>query len=340
MPRLLILPGASEQLRALQIDLTGLAETQLLESVNDALWEVRQNPPDALVTGLQLDGMSGLELVEIVPNFDVPTRIVLVLPAADAALEQQALAAGAFRVLSGPLSTDVLRQTVLDAFAVVPTAPVVAEPAVPEQPVARQLSRAERLAQRLAEPIPARAEPPPAENPAPRTDRLTSRLAQAASSRPAPAPRPADPVPLPAAEVGRRQRRQGPLVLTAAGLAPIRSRLDGLHQETGAQCILLTDRNGMVLTEIGDAGNIPTMILLPLLSTAFSAAGQISQLLREKDSDALYMQEGSHFDLYCFDIDKTYMLVILFNKNVLASKIGTVWVYTKRAIKDLQEQLT
>jgi FixJ family two-component response regulator len=335
MPRLLIVPGTYDLLRSLPEALNGAAEVVVLEGANDALWEVRQNPPDALVVGMDVAGMSGLELAELIPNFDVATRVILVSADADDPAAPQAAAAGVFRFVSAPQTTAVLREVVVAAFAAAPAPAPEPAPVAPTVPAEPQLSRAERLAQRLAEPIPARQEPEP---PAPRHDRLAQRMAQAASQRPAPAARPVEPAP-PPPEPARRGRRSGSLVLTAESLAPMRSRIGELHQETGAQCILLTDRNGMVLTQIGDPGNIPTMVLLPLLSTAFSAAGQISQLLREKDSDALYMQEGSHFDLYCFDIDKTYMLVILFNKNVLASKIGTVWVYTKRAIKDLQEQL-
>jgi hypothetical protein len=96
----------------------------------------------------------------------------------------------------------------------------------------------------------------------------------------------------------------------------------------------------MVLTEVGITSGLPTMILLPLLSTSFSTAGQISQMLREEDSTALYMHEGNRYDLYCFDILQSYMLVIVFDKGGAATaKIGSVWVYAKRAIRDMQELL-
>ena len=83
------------------------------------------------------------------------------------------------------------------------------------------------------------------------------------------------------------------------------------------------------------------MILLPLLSTSFSTAGQISQMLRERKSTALYMHErGNRYDLYCFDILQSFMLVIIFGKGGAATaKIGSVWVYAKRAIRDMQELL-
>ena len=62
-------------------------------------------------------------------------------------------------------------------------------------------------------------------------------------------------------------------------------------------------------------------------------------MLREKESTALYMHEGSHYDLYCFDVLQRFMLVIVFDKVASAAKIGSVWVYAKRAIRDIQEFL-
>ncbi|MBC8160997.1 MAG: response regulator, partial [Roseiflexaceae bacterium] len=157
-----------------------------------------------------------------------------------------------------------------------------------------------------------------------------------------PAPTPARPAavapPLPA-PTRRPGSRRNTLVLTAENLTPIRSRIGELLQEVGAQCILLSNREGMVLTEVGSTTGIPTMGLMPLLSTSFSASGQISSMLRERDSSSLYMQEGSHFDLYCFDVSQQFMLVLIFDKAYSATKIGTAWVYTKRAIRDMLEYL-
>jgi hypothetical protein len=102
---------------------------------------------------------------------------------------------------------------------------------------------------------------------------------------------------------------------------------------------MLADRAGMVLTEVGITAGLPMMILLPLLSTSFSTAGQIAQMLREEESTSLFMHEGGQYDLYCFDVLQRFMLVIVFDKAAAAAKIGSVWVYAKRAIRDIQEVL-
>jgi predicted regulator of Ras-like GTPase activity (Roadblock/LC7/MglB family) len=128
-------------------------------------------------------------------------------------------------------------------------------------------------------------------------------------------------------------------VLTAEDLRSIRLRMESLDRDVGSRCILLADRAGMVLAETGHSAGLPTQVLLPLLSTSFSTAGQITQMLRENESSALYVHEGSHYDLYCFDMLQRFMLVIVFDKSATSAKIGSVWVYAKRAIRDIQDLL-
>lgn len=309
MARLLIIPGDNAALRSLPGEMTSDVEVQVLESANDALWEIRQSPPEVVIADINLPGMSGLDLAEIIPNFGVPTKIVLCSREPNGRIAKQAEIAGVHHFVNGPIEAGELKSVLYGMLhpgrsadvAVHVETSTAAEPARPPDP----------------------AKP---ESPSHTTPEIPA----------------VPPSPGPATVPPRRpatRRREGPLVLTADSLTPIRSRMVELLQDVGAQCVLLADRAGMVLAEAGVTAGLPTMILLPLLSTTFSTAGQISQVLREVESSALYMQEGSHFDLYCFDVVQRFMLVIIFDKAASATKIGSVWVYAKRAIRDIQELL-
>lgn len=318
--RLIIVPGANEVLRALPGQLNDDVAVQLIETANDALWEIRNHAPEVLIADVDLDGMSGLDLAEILPNFGAPTRMILCSRQPVAGAAQQANSHGVFRYLDAP-SSDVVKEAVQAALHAAPPAPAAEpepEPAAPEPPKPQPRPTPQPVAER-SKPAPEPAKVEPAKT----------------VETPKPAPTVA-PAPAPARRPGSRRNT---LVLTADNLAPIRERMNSLRQEVGAQCILLSNREGMALTDVGNTSGIPTMVLLPLLSTSFSAAGQISQMLRERDSSALYMQEGSHFDLYCFDVAQQFMLVLIFDKASSATKIGTAWVYTKRAIRDMLEYL-
>jgi len=340
--RLLVVPGDNQALRALQGLLADDVVVQVLDSANDALWEVRNAPPEAIVANIHLPGMSGLDLAEILPNFGVTTRVVLWSHEPNRRAAQLAADHGVYRFLSGPLSDAELQNAVYDALraAEAGSASVAEQPAVDEftadpTPPTTALPAPEKPA-----PLPAPEKPAPTLNRPEGSERPSrrERMAAAAAAAAAPPPAPPKPAAPPPARPASR-RRDGPLVLTADNLTPIRNRLDVLWQDVGAQCILLADRAGMMLTEIGITAGLPTMILLPLLSTSFSTAGQIAQILREEDSASLFMHEGLHYDLYCFDVLQRFMLVIVFDKAASTAKIGSVWVYAKRAIRDIQEVL-
>src|SRR5215211_7094451 len=140
--RLLIIPGDNADLRALSGQLAEDVEVQVLDSANDALWEVRNSPPAAIVADMELPGMSGMDLAEILPNFGVPTRVVLWSRAPDHKAAEQAASHGVHTFLNGPLSSSELHDAVYHALGrgeeVIEAAPVaVPEPvAMPEPPPA------------------------------------------------------------------------------------------------------------------------------------------------------------------------------------------------------------
>ncbi|HNP86458.1 MAG TPA: response regulator [Kouleothrix sp.] len=323
--RLLIVPGENEELRALPSQLADDVEARILDSANDALWEVRNSPPEAIIADVDLPGMSGLDLAEILPNFGVPTRVLLWSRLPNSRAAEQAAGHGVHTFLNGPLAPNELHNALYQALRHTPEpAPAAEAPAVAPEPVAP----------------PPPAAPTARSEPAASASSLSSRARREARSAAPPPPPPArSEAPARKPSTGPRPR-SGSLVLTADNLKPIRSRMEALSQDVGSQCILLANRAGMVLSEVGITSGLPTMILLPLLSTSFSTAGQISQILREDESTALYMHEGQRYDVYCFDILQNYMLVIVFDKGGLTTaKIGSVWVYAKRAIRDMQELL-
>lgn len=321
--RLLVVPGDSDELRTLQGQFGGDVEVQVLESANDALWEVRNTPPEVIIANVDLPGMTGLDIAEILPNFGVPTKVVLWSRSPDRDAARQAAGAGVHHFFNGAVPAGELHTTLLQALH-------------EAQPATEDAGEAEEA----PEPAPAPEPPAPARPPRARDEPPARIVIERPSERPAPPQRrerpAAPPEPAPQRTV---RRREGALVVTPESLHSIRTRLDGLDRDVGSRCILLADRAGMVLAEVGHTQGLPTMVLLPLLSTSFSTAGQITQMLREQESSALYVHEGSHYDMYCFDILQRFMLVIVFEKSATSAKIGSVWVYAKRAIRDIQDLL-
>jgi predicted regulator of Ras-like GTPase activity (Roadblock/LC7/MglB family) len=115
--------------------------------------------------------------------------------------------------------------------------------------------------------------------------------------------------------------------------------MDNLAKDLGTQSVMLTDRAGMTLVEVGTATNLPMMIVLPLLSTGFSTTGEVARQLGEEDATSVYIHEGMNIDLYCFDVMQRFLLVLVFDKKVVShrSKIGSVWINAKRAMRELRD---
>ncbi len=341
--RLLVIAGKNEALRALPGQLGDDIEVRVLDSVNDALWEVRSAPPEAIIADLNLPEMSGLELAEILPGFAVPTRMLLYSNEPDPVAQKQAEECGVYNFLHAPISTEELHAALREAIA--SAQELVAQATTEPEPE--------------PEPAPARVpEPPPRVRPRPapspvstRTNRISTR--SMTRTRPfippveAPPPAPAAPAAevAPAASVDtpatpfHSSRSRGTLVVTADNLSHTQTIMSRLAQDLGTQCIMLTDMAGMVLVEVGTSHSLPTMILLPLLSTSFSTTGEVARQLGESDPTTLYIHEGVNYDLYCFDLSQRFLLVLVFNKKVATSKIGTVWISTKRAIRELHDAL-
>jgi DNA-binding NarL/FixJ family response regulator len=355
--RLMVVAGENEALRALPEQL-GDIEVRLVESANDALWEVRAAPPEAIIADIDLPDMGGLDMAEILPSFDVATRIIVWSRETNAAAEQQAAGMTIQRFLQGPVETDELHSVIREALdagaeaAAAAEAEAEATAAAEAEAAAAAEAEAAAAAEATPEPEPApqtraparAAEEPMAAEPARPAERTTTtRGLRAATGRLAARTR--DTIAHQESSTTehthhQQRRRDKNLVLTADNLAPIRGIMSQLSQELGPQCVMLTDHAGMVLVEVGNTDTLPTMILLPLLSTSFATSGEVARQLGEEDAMTLYIHEGVNYDVYSFDISQRFLLVLVFNKKVASAKIGAVWVNTKRAIRELQDALS
>lgn len=351
---IMIVPGKNAVLHYVARQMDGLDDVVVMDSANHALWQARQTPPRILLADLELDDMSGVELAEILPNFAPNTRI-LICGAASAVAEGEVRAVGAeFVALAGSTADSV--RVVYQALdiappPVLPTTSELQQPPTPAKSVAvpapRPQPRAETAAaQPTPKPAPASAArptpaatptprpasnsaptPKPAANPAP-----TSRSVPGATSNPALSEPPLDE---PAEPFGSSRA----LVILPQQLSVLNKLLELLAKEVGAQCVLLSDPAGMVLVQWGALPSVVMEMTGPLLATSFSTANQLARHLQEQDSSAVYIHEGSRYDIYAFNISYRVILILMFDKRVSPGKLGTVWVYAKRAMKQLQQIL-
>lgn len=332
---IMIVPGKNQVLHYIARQMNGLADVMVLQSANQLLWQARQTPPRLVLTDVQLEDMSGAELAEILPNFAPNTRILVCGHGLPSVVEQIQSVGAEFIAIDGATAQNV--EKVYLALNMEPPAVL---------PSTSDLGRA------VQAPLPPVKASGPAESAQPRPP--------APQPRPDPGPstrsEPAAPQPRAAAQAGDQGRNGAPV---EAGAAPamegfaasgslvmqpqqfqiLTKLLDLLAKEVGAQCVLLSDMAGMVLVQSGGVPGVVLELVGPLLATSFSTTGQLARLLQEQHTNASYVHEGDRYDIYAFNVSYRVSLIIMFDKRVNPGKLGTVWVYAKRAMRQLEQIL-
>ncbi len=124
--------------------------------------------------------------------------------------------------------------------------------------------------------------------------------------------------------------------MVIANLPRVVQRLQDLKFELGAQCVWLADRTGQLLAEAGLVEDLVPAEQVNLVNRSFDSSLQLVQRLREDRSFNLVYHEGTRFDIYSSNIDESRFIVLVFDRRQGPNRIGVVWLYTKRAVQDLQ----
>lgn len=194
-------------------------------------------------------------------------------------------------------------------------------PEVSVQEVATVIGRALGLAVPRPKPPPPKEAPPPAPPKAP-------------PPAPPKAPPPQKPVaPPPSAPPAPK------VTLTPAQQEAVRRALRDLVVSIGPQMALLVDVTGEALLAEGSAGDLPISTLAARMASGLAGAGELARLLKDEKFLGLSLFSGSRYDLYAFTVTPMTVLLLVFDKMVVESKLGSVWLYTRRIVEELRVAL-
>lgn len=116
----------------------------------------------------------------------------------------------------------------------------------------------------------------------------------------------------------------------------IDQRLMELLVDSDAIAVLLVDTLGQIVAESGDPGAMDVNTIVSLLAASFATTSEMSRQLREtKRTFNLTFHEGERYDIYASNIARGLFMVLIFDREIYAPKIGMVWLYMKRSIQDL-----
>lgn len=120
----------------------------------------------------------------------------------------------------------------------------------------------------------------------------------------------------------------------------INRSLSNLRFEVGAQCIVLADTEGRVVSEVGITQGLNMGTFVPLVAQGLSTVSRIAEYLQDEETFNLNFYEGRKYDIYSTRASDKLFIALVFDKRKQVSRIGMVWLYTKRTIQDLLKILS
>jgi hypothetical protein len=183
---------------------------------------------------------------------------------------------------------------------------------------------------------------------------LVSRALGVAPPQPGPArpPKEAAPEPpvAPAAAESRAEASRQPelptpplapqVTLTPAQRETVRRALRDLLASVGPQVAFLADLSGEPLVLEGNPGDLPLPALAARMASSLSGLGELARLVADGKFLGLSLFTGTRYDIYTFTITEATALFVVFDKRVVESKLGSVWLYTRRMVEELRGALS
>ncbi|MFT5233206.1 MAG: putative regulator of Ras-like GTPase activity (Roadblock/LC7/MglB family) [Candidatus Krumholzibacteriia bacterium] len=111
----------------------------------------------------------------------------------------------------------------------------------------------------------------------------------------------------------------------------INNVLEDLLKSSRSSNVLLIDRTGQLISQIGPEVEFDLTSFASLCAADFEANYQLAKLIGEKDFSTLFHQ-GAKDSMYLGKIEKGVVLVVLFNKS---TTLGLVRLRVKRAVEEL-----
>ena len=111
--------------------------------------------------------------------------------------------------------------------------------------------------------------------------------------------------------------------------------LSSLRFEVGAQCVILANTQGEIVSEVGIAQGLETGTFIPLVANGLATVSGMAQYLQDDETFNLNFYEGKKYDIYYTGVGNDLLLALIFDRRKQPSRIGMVWLYVRRAIQDL-----
>ena len=119
----------------------------------------------------------------------------------------------------------------------------------------------------------------------------------------------------------------------------LRKRLDSLRNDTGAAQLILATVTGDTALKVGNGRIADPSAIIKILAQTIADSFELARELESHEPFTLQFHAGSQTELYAATVGRDYFLAMFFDVQARRGRIGTVWVFAQRAIKELLELL-
>src|SRR5512140_639613 len=130
---------------------------------------------------------------------------------------------------------------------------------------------------------------------------------------------------------GRQGMSNPTLVMYDEEFQEVNAVIERLLQEANAKVIFLVDKNGQLISGVGDTERFDTTSLASLTAGNIAATGGLAKLIGEKEFSILF-HEGEKDNLHISIVGGRVILVVLFDAR---SSLGLVRLRVKKASDEL-----
>lgn len=121
------------------------------------------------------------------------------------------------------------------------------------------------------------------------------------------------------------------LVMYEEEFKQIDEELSKLHEQANAKLTFVVDKNGQLITAVGETENLDTTSLASLTAGNIAATGGMAKLIGEKEFSILF-HEGERDNIHISIISQRVILVVIFDQR---SSLGLVRLRVKKSAEAL-----
>ena len=108
--------------------------------------------------------------------------------------------------------------------------------------------------------------------------------------------------------------------------------LADLHRLTGAECILLADVSGQLITAQGQMQAVDPVLVAALAAGDVAALTELARQIGEENPHGSFLHEGENRSMYIFNVAGSFIMIVIFRTG---TPVGLIRLFVRRAAERL-----